>query len=125
MLTWFRGSPRAFVVVVIFASLLAACVNTTPQRHLGFEVGMVQAEAFDVACEATTRGALRDGPAFTLAGERHRRFTRGSVCQLRQDAMSADQWWFIQPGFHERYVTLDFRDGRLSRIRVTWRAVYP
>jgi hypothetical protein len=87
---------------------------------------MSQEAAFELACERTNGGRLELGPVLYINGERRRSNPTESICDLREEALDAQQWWLVEPpGLRERYVVFDFEDGKVARIRIMWRGWDP
>lgn len=110
---------------VALALVLTACGDTAPTSAGGFQVGMSQDQAFEVACERTVLGTLNTGPILYVGTER-RPVSRGeSICDIREAALASDTWWIVEAGLRERYVVLTFVADRVTRIELKWRGWDP
>ncbi|MBY0562783.1 MAG: hypothetical protein K2P58_01255 [Hyphomonadaceae bacterium] len=68
---------------------------------------------------------MHRAPVLYYEGERRRSDGEESICDLEEQALIADEWELVEPGFRERFVILRFEDGKLSEIRLMWRGWDP
>lgn len=113
------------MVVVLAPLAMGACTDMETSQTSGFAVGMSQLEAFDLACDKMTNGSLHLGPILYIDSVRRPVRRTESICQIRDEALRAGQWWVIQPGLRERFIVFDFEDHKVVRLRVMWRGWYP
>lgn len=99
----------AFAVI----ALAAACA---PTPSMAFEIGMSQSSAWELACERTRSGSLREGALFLQSGDQLPRPSEGSICDNREIAMSAEVWWVREPGFRDKYLIVMFSDGEIASV---------
>jgi len=109
---------RALPCILMLALPLSACMDFEPSRHSGFWVGMSQSEAFELACDHTNKRSVGLGPVLYFDGIRRPVRRAESICEIRDEALGADQWWIIERGIRDRYVVLDFADNHLVRLQV-------
>lgn len=112
-------------VAALTAFLLLGCVDATPSSHEGLNVGMTKEAAFEVTCERMRRGELRPSPVLYKNHIRRRSIPDELICDIREEAMAAEQWEIIELGWRERFIVLDFEEGRLVRIETMWRGWDP
>ena len=113
------------VILVALALLATGCVDSEPSRYAGLRVGMSKEAAFDLACERTRRGEFQLAPVFYTSGQRRRSNRNESICDLRAEATAAQQWELVEPGLRDRFIILDFEDGRLKQVKLQWRGWDP
>jgi hypothetical protein len=110
---------------LLAALALSACLDSAPSSHSGFQVGMSRSEAFDIACAKMENGQLHLGPVLYVQEVRRPVSPRESICELRTEALAADQWWVIEPGMREKYLVLDFSGDALVALQIKWRGWEP
>jgi hypothetical protein len=78
-----------------------------------YRVGMTTAQAFMIACTNWRPG--RSGNLFLKRGDK-RALLDVSICDAEREAFGADSWTFVEDPNDRRYVTLIFRQQKLSEI---------
>lgn len=80
-----------------------------------FSIGMSKEAAYQRACNWMARGGLEQHPVLYTQGRRNG-YYKYSICNLRGEALVAERWDFVRPGFRRRSLTLQFEGDSLARI---------